>query len=240
MLRSVTEILGYVLSANNGEIGKCSDLLFDDDSWRVRFMVADTARWLPGRKVLVSPIHLDAPEWSTRRFPVSLSRQQIEGCPPLDEHAPVSRRQEAAFFEYYGLNKYWTDQREEAQRLSEEAVAEAGVREEIHLRSMAEVRGYHIRAKDGEIGHVDDFIVTDDSWRVAFLVIDTRNWLPGKKVLISPTWVDSVNWASHLVRVGLTKKAVKESPEYDPNQPVNRDYETRLYDYYGRPLPPTN
>ncbi len=107
--------------------------------------------------------------------------------------------------------------------------------EKSHVRSVKEVTGYHIQATDGEIGHVEEFILDDQAWTLRYLVVDTRNWLPGRKVLVAPAWVTSVNWANRNVGVDLTTGAIKNSPEYDPSAPVNREYEVRLYDFYGRP-----
>jgi hypothetical protein len=104
-----------------------------------------------------------------------------------------------------------------------------------HLRSLDEVLGYHILASDGQIGHADDMIVDSDEWVIRYVVVDTRNWLPGKHVLIVPTSVQRVDWAERLLHLELTREQVSNAPEFDPSQPVNREYEARLYDYYGRP-----
>ena len=103
-----------------------------------------------------------------------------------------------------------------------------------HLRSVREVSGYHLAATDGELGHVEDFILDDETWSIRYVVIDTRNWLPGRQVLISPSWVREVDWGLRKVSVDMTKQQVKDSPEYDPKMPINREYEARLYDFYGR------
>ena len=103
------------------------------------------------------------------------------------------------------------------------------------LRSLEEVKGYHIQATDGKIGHVEDFIVDDESWEVRYLVVDTRKWLHGKQVLLSPKWIKEINWLESNVHVDLSREAVRNSPQYDPFSPVNREYEIKLYDYYGRP-----
>jgi hypothetical protein len=104
-----------------------------------------------------------------------------------------------------------------------------------NLRSVKVVTGYHIEAKDGAIGHVEDFILDDEDWTIRYMVVDTRNWLPGKKVLIAPCLIRSVRWDESKVHVDLPRDLVEASPEYDPSAPVNREYETRWYDYYGRP-----
>jgi hypothetical protein len=99
------------------------------------------------------------------------------------------------------------------------------------------VIGYHVQAKDGMTGHVEDLIADDESWSIRYLVVDTHNWLPGRKVLVDPSWADQVEWAERKVYVDMTREMVNNSPEFDPSAPVNREYEVRLYDFYGRPEP---
>jgi hypothetical protein len=237
MLRSVNDLVGYVLAAEDGEIGRCKDFLFDDLSWAVRYMVADTGKWLPGRKVLISPIALGEPVARTRLFPVNLTRQQIEHSPPLAQDAPISRQFEASLFDHYGWAYYWRMAPYHQQLHLEEQEKRAGGAkpEKSHLRSAKEVRGYHIQAIDGEIGRVDDLIAEEEGWVLRYIVVNTRPWLPGGQVLVAPDWVKEVDWNEQKVSVDLTKEAVKNSPKYDPSEPVNREYEVRLYDYYGRP-----
>ena len=103
------------------------------------------------------------------------------------------------------------------------------------MRSCDEVLDYRIKSKDNKIGHVEDYIVDDDTWLIRYLVIDTRNWLPGRKVLVAVPWIEDVNWGETEVSVDMTKEEIKNSPEYDPSQPINREYEQTLYDFYGRP-----
>ncbi len=248
MLRSVKEITGYILLGTDDEIGRCRDFLFEDQHWAVRYMVAETGKWLPGQKVLISPISLGEPEWNSRRFPVDLTKDQIKNSPPLEHDMPVSREYEARYFDYYGYPYYWVGgglwgveayptgllSRRNEQFPEEKAVRQNN--EPNHLRSCGEVEGYHIEATDDSIGHVEDFIVEEDSWIIRYAVIDTRNWLPGgKKVVISPSWVKAVIWNDEKVVVDLTKDQIKNSPEFDPSTPINREYEAQLYDFYGRP-----
>lgn len=246
MLRSLIELLDYVLAAEDGEIGRCSDFLFDDRHWTTRYMVADTGKWLPRRKVLISILSLGEPDWTNRLFPVKLTKRQIKESPSLDEDAPVSRRYETEYFDYFHWSYYWVGADvwgggpyplayAEPTPVRKAETAPDARPEESHLRSVKEVKGYHIRATDGEIGHVEDFIVDEADWVIRYMVANTRNWLPGRKVLVTPPWIESIEWAERQVQVDLTKQGVKESPEYDPSQPVNREYEVQLYDYYGRP-----
>ena len=245
MLRSVKELYNYTIMAEDGEIGRCKDFLFDDQLWTIRYMVSDTGKWLPGRKVLISPISLGDPNWGYRLFQVKLTKKQIEKAPDLDEDAPVSRAYEMRWFSHYGWSYYWFGGGLWGPAADPTGLYVKGKKERIsdedtklsksHLRSAEEVMGYHIQATDDEIGHVEDFILDDENWTIRYMVVDTGNWLPGRKVLLTPAWIDSVDWGNNKVSVDLTREQVKDSPEYDPSAPVNREYEVRLYDFYGRP-----
>ena len=103
-----------------------------------------------------------------------------------------------------------------------------------HLRSTIEVNSYNIQASDGEIGHVEDFIIDDETWAIRYLVIDTHNWWPGKKVLVSPQWIERVSWSDSKVFVNLSRESIKNSPEYTEESLITRDYETILYQHYKR------
>ena len=246
MLRSAREINGYTLLASDGEIGTCNDFLFDDRDWVVRYMVANTRKWLPGRKVLVSPASLGEPDWSSRLFPVNLSREQIKESPALDDNAPVSRQYERSFYEFLGYGLYWEGTGlwgarpdpagivHPVPRIGEPPLSDQEV-QEGHVRSMNEVHGYEIHGSDAQVGVVEDFVIDDSDWAIEWLVVDTRKWLPGKKVLISPEWIESVDWVASRVDIAMTAGQIRNSPEYDPEFPVNREYEARLYDFYGRP-----
>jgi hypothetical protein len=244
MLRSADEMMGYILEAKDDEIGRCRDFLFDDQYWTVRYMVADTHKWLPGRKVLISPISLGQPDWVSRRFPVDLTREEVKNSPSIAKDAPVSRQYEIEYFKHYGWSYYWEGKdilgtnsmpgTPPATVTSPSAIQDMDPKSTF-LRSVKEVTGYHIQAENGEIGHVEDFILEENEWVIRYLILDTRNWLPGRKVLVSPGWIESIRWDENSVYVNLTRNAIKKGPEFDPFEPINREYEVRLYDYYGRP-----
>lgn len=251
MLRSVKDLIGYPIKARDGDLGKCKDFLFDDAWWTIRYLVVDTQRWLPGRKVLISPYQFGDPELgsSSRRFEVELTKERIKESPDLDADSPVSRLYELELAQFYNYQPYWigggvwggdpyptgVGEPPATPDEWESHAAELRKIEKHHLRSADEVMGYHISAEDGEIGHVEDFVVETASWTIRWMIVDTRNWLPGRKVVISPTWIEEVSWPERRVSVDLTREAIKSSPEFDDRAPINRDYEGFVYDYYGRP-----
>lgn len=260
MLRNLKELHGYTIVASDGDIGRARDFYFDDQLWTVRYLVVNTGRWLSNRQVLISSAALGKPNWGREIFPVSLSKEQIKSSSTTDMHKPVSRQHEHELHTHYGWPRYWDpgtfageigisiaeyefmEEVAEEEEEYEEAVAEEEEQEDTseeeeedsHLQSAVDVTGYHIHATNGQIGHVDDFIIDDESWAIRYIVVDTRNWLPGKRVLVSPHWIRKVIWLTSEVYVNLQREIIKDSPEFDPGAPINRDYENRLYDYYGR------
>ncbi len=104
------------------------------------------------------------------------------------------------------------------------------------MRSVNELIGYHIQGSDGAIGHVEDFIVDDESYEMRYLVVNTHSIWFGKKVLVAPRWASRVSWEEKAVSVDMSRQAIAMSPTWDPAAAVNREYETRLHDYYGRPV----
>jgi hypothetical protein len=102
------------------------------------------------------------------------------------------------------------------------------------IRSVRNVTGYYIEAADGDIGHVEDFLVDDQEWAIRYMIVDTRNWWAGKQVIISPEWINRVSWPDSRVYVDMSREGVKTAPEYDPDRPLEREYETRLFGHHKR------
>jgi len=248
MLRNSAHLKGFTIRATDGELGTVDQLYFDDKTWAIRYLVVETGGWLGGRQVLISPISVVHADWEAERLDVALTKKQVENSPNIDTHQPVSRQHEAEYYGYYGYPYYW-----EGPYLwgpaffpaglaiptyaSREALAEKVAREltDSHLRSTEAVTGYNIEAADGEIGHVDGFVVDDGAWAIRYIEVATRNWWPGKKVLVSPGWVERVNWTDSKVYVALTREAIQGAPEYVESAAITREYENRLYSHYGRP-----
>ena len=241
MLIKSKDLQGYKLNSLDGEIGSVQELYFDDRHWVVRYLVADNGGWLPGRQVLISPHALGALDRDRRHIAVGLTKQAIEGSPGLDSAKPVSRRFELDYHGYYGWPMYsagpflWgaTPIPVHDSVGSGEPTKPAGGWDP-HLRSSLAVIGYHVEATDGEIGSVADFIVDDQSWAIRYLVVDTGHWLPGKKVLVSPHWIDAIRWGDSQVSVNLLRDSVRSSPELTDAAMLTREYESKLYRHYDR------
>ena len=242
MLNKVKILNGYSIQNTGDEtIGKVNDIYFDDRHWTVRYLVVNTGNWLTGRKVLLAPYALVAVNADEKNIVANLTKKQIEDSPSLDTDKPVSKQFESDYYGYYGWPTYWYGPYSwgyypylERDRTKWGQFNKKEKAWDHHLRTCREVTGYYIQAEDGEIGHVEDFIVDDETWEIRYLVVNTSNWWVGKKVLISPLWIESVSWSERNVVIDLTRQAIKLSPEFTDKSLVDRDYETSLYGHYNR------
>ncbi len=237
MLRNINDLLGFRIAATDGEIGTVKDFYFDDETWTVRYLIVKTALWF-SREVLISPDSIVHYNWEEGMFSVGITREQVRHSPDIDTDKPVSRQQEAELAKYYPWQSYWGTGFypggiwgvvEPTPRIDPRTIRAVDrtedPNEDRHLRSSKKVTGYHIQTAEGDIGHVTNFIVDDQTWQIAYLMIDTHNWIGGKKVLVEVIHVRHVEWENSKVVVDLSIDAIKNSkavdkwnytiPEYD-------------------------
>ncbi|MHB9155352.1 MAG: PRC-barrel domain-containing protein [Endomicrobiales bacterium] len=245
MLRRANELKNYTPEATDGAIGHVDDLYFDDETWTVRYLVVHTGSWLTGRMVLISPIAVKGVDPEKKLIALTLTKEKIEKSPPVDTHIPVSRRYEAEYFSYYKWPRYWGSLGRWGSWPAPSILAIPGIdweeeppkdaREESRLRSAEEVESYSVKALDGKIGSVKDFLIDDKTWALRYLEADTRTWLPGKRVLLPSRLVHGIHWDSKEVSFDVTREMIRSAPSYDPLLPVTRDYEAAVLRHY-RPV----
>lgn len=242
MLMNTKLLHGTVIHSTDGEVGTVDDIYFDDQSWAVRYFTVDTEGWMGGPQVLISPTAVSRIDWQAKQLYVTLTKAQVQNSPGIDDHVPVAMQHEEDFATYNGLEADSTGHPVEP---ASDATPVDGITDEVtinlrkqlldaHLRSNSEVDGYYIEATDGEIGHVESLIVDDQSWHIRYLEIGTRSWWPGKKVLVSPEWVQKVSWEESKVYVDITRDAIQNCEEFDESTPVTRQYEQRIFAHYGK------
>ena len=241
MLYKAQTLIGYTLRGIDGEFGTVKEFYFDDQHWTIRYLIAETGTWLTDRQVLISPYALTGVEKAERRINVNLTKKQIESSPAISNDKPVSQQFEDDFYRHYGWAPYYggsfmwgaypyiLPDRGESQELDQHKRAW-----DPCLRSTKVVSEYYIQATDGEIGHVADFLIDDEAWAIRYMVVDTKNWWPGKEVLVSPQWIDRISWDEAKVFVKLSLDAIKQSPEYTDDLPLTRAYEAKLHEHYNQ------
>lgn len=236
-LRRLKNLTTYDLVAQDGEVGKLEEIYFEDEGWQIRYLVVRTGNWLLGREVLIPPAVVNNISDQKQQIAVALSRRQIEESPPPDTKKTVSRHYEEQFFQHYNLEPYWhLDPLPSLSPPIPPTEVNAPLRkpENPHLRSSSEVHNYRIHATDSEMGHVESFIIDDQDWSVRYLEIETGQWFHGKKVLVSPAWIQEIDWSKEKVFIDLPGERIKSAPEYDPKKVISRDYEIELYTHYGK------
>ncbi|AKC81677.1 hypothetical protein IMCC26134_00795 [Verrucomicrobia bacterium IMCC26134] len=224
MLNNIKDIYGHKLVATDGYIGEVKDCYFDDQTWTVRYLVVNTGTWLEQQLVLLSPHAFGHFDPANKLIYVNLTRKQIEDCPSIDKHRPVSRQYEQDYYSYYGWPAYWNGggiwgyasypiytppfvtahHTHHGQHPNEDE----------HLRSTRAITGYAIAATDGQAGTVINFLMDDKSWSICDLVVQTGHWYAGKQVYIAPAQIDRISYEESTVFVKLTKSDIQHTAEH--------------------------
>lgn len=228
MVEQLEDLIGFTLHATDGDIGRVYDVYFDDRHWTVRYLVVDTRHWLPGRRVLLSPVSIRHADWARREIVVGLSREQIRRSPSVDTDQPLGRRTIALFRECYTMPYSWAlggffwgpgSQRGAPSKTSRRREGDP------RLESTRLVSAYRVTAIDGDVGHVGGFLVDDDSWALRGLIVKTRHWPFGKRVLVPSDRIAWMSWIELTVHLDLPLERIVHAPDYDrshQNQEIPR------------------
>jgi hypothetical protein len=237
MLPQTSELRGYVIGAIDGPFGTIKDFLFDDEAWRVRWLVVDTRGFLDGRKVLLPALALRSLNHVGRQISANLTKWEMANSPSADDGLSISRRAhhdgpyvrgaDGPRARYRAGGGFAAANREPPNRAfrtwDRAFETPRATPWGWDLRSVKEITGYHIAAADGEVGRVADFLVEDGDWSLHDVVIDARNGWRGKRVLISPRSIDSVDWSMRRVRVDFDRRRIQERPAYDRFHAIGRE-----------------
>ena len=228
MLHLAHKIAGAAVQGIDGDIGTLEDFYFEEDRWTVRYLLVDTGKWLSGKRVLISP--MSVPDgWGKNGVRLSLTKDQVRNSPEFKEGEPLSREGEILVLTYYGYPDYWGAASVWGNFDSPTALIAAPKEtaagrtngfdpEARHLRSIKKSTGYHLHARNGEIGHVDDFLIGQESWRIRYLLVDTSNWIGGRSVIVSPEAVEGIDKDRGLLYVAADREAIKKAPELESIQ----------------------
>ena len=240
MTRNLSDWYGWTVRAADGDVGTVEQFYFDDLTWMLRYLAVNTAGAKPGRHALISVDALGKPDREKRVLPVNLTLGQVRSSPDTNVEEPVSRRHEVELHEHYAWPLYWNGgfyvpvdfemapgpDGETGAAVETPSVLMRKV--DPHLRNTRDVKDCVVRVTDGTIGRVDDFLVDDDTWSIRYLIVNTRNWKPNRRVPVAPRWIKRVDWAGKTISVNLSREAIKQSPEFVSSEPITPEYEGRL------------
>ena len=252
MKHSLKNILGYTIETTDGMKGKVKDFLFDEDKWIVRYIDADFGSFFKDKRILLPANVLIDPLWDSKHFPLNITKEDIDKSPTPEDKSTVSREYEKELMKYYGYATYWSSGyiphthtamyyparplNVPTKKVSEEKIIEEKL--DTKLRSFSEVKGYHILAQDGNLGHVEDMIADDSDWQLIYLIVDTSNWRPwSKKVILLINWLEKISYETREVSIDVHTDIIKDAPEFDTSKPVDQAFEEALSDYYQRAFP---
>jgi hypothetical protein len=252
MLRKLTDLKGFAVVGKSEDLGTVSDFYFDQQHFILRYLVIDTGSWLQKEKTLLSTAAFTKIDFANSEIQVDLTKPDLEAGPSLEKNKPVSKQMEEKMAQHFDWPLYWTmpdngpaiqagtvlrrklfdfnDFDQSSMSTSNSQAIES------NLRSFAEVHKYHIQALDKEFGHLTDLFVDEENWLIRYLLIDTRNILPGKDVLIAPEWIQNISWNQKKIFISKTKAEIKSAPPYQEQTAkdlVERSYEKELYEHYN-------
>jgi uncharacterized protein YrrD len=245
MKHSLKEIIGYTIETTDGTKGKVKDFLFDEDNWIIRYIEADFGGFFKDKRILIPFIELVSPPLlDSKHISLNITKEEIDACPTPEDKPTISREYEQELMKHYGYAGYWSSAyihpshpglyyparpvNVPPKEVSEEQL-------DTRLRSFKEVKGYHIQAIDGKLGHVEDMIADDADWQLIYLIVDTSNWRPwSKKVILLINWLEKISYKSREVFINVHTDVIKNAPEYDDTKPFELSFEEVLLDYYER------
>ncbi|GAB3628920.1 photosystem reaction center subunit H [Pandoraea terrae] len=243
MLRSVEALEDYAIRAADGDIGLVKDFFFDDKSWTVRYLIVETGSWLSHRQVLISPMSVGHTDWVERVIPVTITKAQVQDSPLIDARGPISRQHEADYLAYYGYPDYWGGVGTWGETVGPTLLAQDGAGERdalaavnaetFRLRRCELIARYRIHASDGDIGHVESFLMDMETWTLRYVIVNTSNWWLGHRAAIPVVLIAGVDWPNAKVSVRLSRDAVKTAPHYNPAPEMDRTYEAAIHTHYG-------
>jgi hypothetical protein len=234
MQLNINSLLGFSLSATDGEVGKIEETYFDDRNWAIRYLVVKTGQWLSGRKVLISPLAFDRSKWKGGTFPVNLTKKQILNSPDVDTGRPLSLQHTKSLNEYYRWqpfidNGFYAPVHCDQPDLTEKPSVNSSSADNIHLRSTRDTRGFRIYAKDGEVGFVSGFIVEDESWKIIYLLVVAKSIFGDQKILISVHDIMKIKWNESKIYLDISVKAVEQCRTFDASTFIGHEMVTTVF-----------
>lgn len=216
MLQDSKRITGRIIQASDGDVGQVTDFLFDDTSWSLRYLVVETGPWLNGRRILLAPESFERNAfYISDPLPTKLTREQIGNSPLFDNHQKISRDYEENYYDHHGWSGYWNRSNPEDTAISA-MVSPAQMREiapdRPHLHSVNSISGFHLHAKDGNIGKVSSVSIETRKWKVAEIVVETGHWYSGKQILILTETIERISYDNSAIYVDLSLDDIRTTP----------------------------
>ena len=215
MLRSLNSLINCRIIAKDGAAGTVLDFTVNCVEWRISELVTSVGSWWRSYEVRIPRVALQRPVGATGMLPVNLTKKQMKETPAIGNRNSFQRELESDLLSVGA------------------PIPKSTSPQPIIWNSMVAYRAY---ALDGPAGVLRDLIVDDENWHIQYLVVELVLKNVNHQTLVSSDWVSGIHEDKSSTSLNLSIRELIGSPEYDPEVPVNRDIEGKLYDYYGQPF----
>lgn len=238
MYRSINQLRHYKTLTTDNESCAIEDVFFNQKSWDIHYIVIETGSWLMDREILLHPDIVKEVIDKDKKLVLPMTKEKVVESPAVNSVLPIAQEAELLLAKYWewvpkdtpGPLPYEAGDTIEAETDTEtKAFSEDAAKSK--LRSWKEVEGYTIHAVDSKFGHIEDLLF-DDNWRICYAVVDTRNWIPGKKVLLPVREIEKIRWSEHALHVDATSELVKTAPFYEPSTGVTAEDEEAVRKHF--------
>jgi len=214
-------------------VGHVADILIDNTSWTVRWLIVNTGSWLNQRTVGLPVWALSRPDPEAHDLAVTLTRSEIESSPEIDGDRRLSLEREVLMSEHYASVRRSEGEPKQGLVKSRHKTDPLTDEQPRNLVSLNVLKNATVEASDGEIGHVESLIVDTETWKIKYLVVHTGNWWADKKVLILPDTVVGIDDIRGSIDLSVNCEKVRGSPDYWAEETVDGAFEEQFHIYYG-------
>jgi hypothetical protein len=199
MFTSHTTLMKLPLVSTGGEEHQVRNLLFDDRSWTICFLVADAGRWFTRRQIVIRTSVMEEPDWTKGVITVKLTHQELAKCADAASVRTVSQQQQLALKRHFGWPE--SEPRWDVPPALVPAQREFPVQanDDPHLRNTMDLVGYEVWSADRKVGIVSDFIMESNSWHIKYLSVKIGDWVYHEERFVPTLAVQNISWGTHRV-----------------------------------------
>lgn len=223
MLMKATEWLGIGLIAKDGTAGQVEDLYFEDKQWTLQYLLVDCEPWRVRRKMLFPVRLMDTLDWEARKIHLKMTLDQIKAASEVDFSTTLPWQLEKDLYEFFRWPSYWQTSVFHAPAYAKmspprNAPVPSDLRPQLH--SLREVTGYQVETRDGDIGHLADFMLQEDpknkTWQIAHFALNLKKaYQEDRQVLLAPHWLKEINAHTSTILLDLHHSDIRSSTDFD-------------------------
>jgi sporulation protein YlmC with PRC-barrel domain len=197
MFSNLRTLIDAPVITKDGDEKHVRNLLFDDQSWCIRFLVVEVGSWLARQLVVVQTDVVDPPDWAKQLMQTNLSTDELLKSPEVDAEKPVSRQQQLALNKHFGWPDHMSDWYTPPIATHREFPVDS--HDDPHLRGALDLVGYEVWTTDGNLGVLEDYVLQPASWRIKYLMVRVGDWVFGRRQFVPVRSVKAISWAHHRV-----------------------------------------